>query len=207
MTVHATGSGRGSRTGQVQKATDGPASTRRINAAAKLLASPDEVMRVIAKLDDQELANLGEAVNQDQSQRAVARGDLDQIIAQAFEIGFGNDGLAVQPWVEGTVVVCPGGLIYSSRGSHVCRFVSVNDIWIWDSFELIREDKRSTPGDKDGFRAVGLLPALEGMEIDFVCGKARGGQHAVDKVFSYVIKKGELVEVSQRDVSRSQSAH
>ncbi len=178
-----------------------PASTRRINAAAKLLAVPVEVMRVLAKLDDSELANLGDAVSQDQSQRAVARGDLDEIIAQAFETGFGHDGLAVLPWVEGTVVVCPGGLIYSSRGSHTCRFVSVNDIWIWDSYELIREDKRSTPGEKDGFRAVALLPALEGMTLDVVSGKARGGQHSVDKVFSYVVKKGELVEVSQRDVS------
>jgi hypothetical protein len=179
-----------------------PASTRRINAAAKLLAAPDEVKRVIAKLDDQQLANLGDAISQDQSQRAVSRGDLDEIIAQAFETGFGSDGLAVLPWMEGTVIVCPGGLIWSSRGSHTCRFVSVNDIWIWDSYELIREDKRSTPGDKDGFRAVALLPALEGMSLDVVSGKARSGQHSVGKVVSYVVKKGELVEVSQRDVSR-----
>jgi hypothetical protein len=195
--------GRSSNPVSAPAAAEPPVSTRRINAAAKLLTMPDEAMRVIAKLDDAQLANLGEAISQDQTQRAVARGDLDQIIAQAFETGFGSDGLAVPPWVEGTVVVCPGGLIYSSRANHVCRFVSVNDIWIWDSFELIREDKRSTPGDRDGFRAVALLPALEGMEIDFVCGKARGGQHAVDKVFSYVIKRGELVEVSQRDVGRS----
>jgi hypothetical protein len=179
-----------------------PASTRRINAAAKLLAAPDEVKRVIAKLDDQQLANLGDAISQDQSQRAVSRGDLDEIIAQAFETGFGSDGLAVLPWMEGTVIVCPGGLIWSSRGSHTCRFVSVNDIWIWDSYELIREDKRSTPGDKDGFRAVALLPALEGMSLDVVSGMARSGQHSVGKVVSYVVKKGELVEVSQRDVSR-----
>ncbi|MGH1489038.1 MAG: hypothetical protein ACRBK7_06520 [Acidimicrobiales bacterium] len=182
---------------------EGPVSTRRINAAAKLLAEPDELKRVIAKLDDQELTNLASVVSHDQSKRAVARGDLDEIIAHAFESGFGTDGLAIQPWVEGTVVVCPGGLIYSGRNNHVCRFVSVNDTWIWDSYELIREDKRSTPGVKDGFRAVGLLPTLEGMTIDYVCGKARSGQHAVDKVFSYVIKKGKLVEVSQRNVSKT----
>lgn len=178
-------------------------STRRINATAKLLAMPDEVIRVLDKLGDPELSNLGDAVSQVQSLRAVARGDLDEIIAQAFESGFGSDGLAIQPWVEDTVIVCPGGLIYSSRASHVCRFVSVNDIWIWDSHELIREDKRSTPGDRDGFRAVGLVPAIEGMSLDVVSGKARSGQHAVDKVWSYVVKRGELVEVSQRDVSRT----
>ena len=177
------------------------ASTRRINAAARLLAEPDEVMRVAARLDDQELANLGEVVRQEQSRRAVSRGDLDEIIAQAFEIGFGKDGLATLPWVEDTVVVCPGGLIWSSRASHVCRFVNVNDSWVWDSQELIREDKRSTPGERKGFRAVALVPALEGMAIDVVSGKARGGQHQVDRVVSYVVRRGELDEVSQRDVA------
>lgn len=179
-----------------------PASTRRINAAAKLLAEPDEVMRVTAKLDDQQLSNLGLIISQEQSRRAVARGDLDEIIAQAFEAGFANDGLATLPWVEGTVVVCPGGLIRSSRSSHVCRFVNVNDTWVWDSHELIREDKRSIPGQRDGFRAVALVPALEGMELDVVSGKARGGQHSVDRVVSYVVRRGELDEVSQRNVNR-----
>lgn len=181
----------------------GPASTRRINAAARLLAEPDEVVRVAAKLDDAELSNLGEAIRQEQSRRAVDRGDLDEIIAQAFETGFGSDGLALLPWVEGTVVVCPGGLIWSSRASHVCRFVNVNDSWVWDSHELIREDKRSIPGQRDGFRAVALVPALEGMEVDVVSGKARGGQHQVDRVVSYVVRRGQLDEVSQRTV-RSQ---
>ncbi|MEM7324958.1 MAG: hypothetical protein AAF531_17860 [Actinomycetota bacterium] len=180
-----------------------PASTRRIGAAAKLLAVPDEVMRVLDRLDDAQLANLGDAVNQVQSTRAVARGDLDEIIAHAFEAGFANDGLAVLPWVEGSVVVCPGGLIWSSRSSHVCRFASINDTWVWDSYELIREDKRSIAGTRDGFRAVALVPALEGMTIDMVSGKARQGQHSVDRVVSFVVKKGELVEVSQRDVSRT----
>ncbi len=180
----------------------GPASTRRINAAAKLLTEPEEAMRVIGKLDDFRLASLGDAIGQEQSKRAVSRGDLDEIIAQAFESGFANDGLATLPWIEGTVVVCPGGLIRSSRTSHVCRFVNVNDSWVWDSHELIREDKRSTPGERDGFRAVALVPALEGMEIDVVSGKARGGQHSVGRVVSYVIRKGELDEVSQRNVSR-----
>ncbi len=179
-----------------------PASTRRINAAAKLLADPSEALRVMAKLDDRELANIGNTIGRLQSERAVSRGDLDEIIAQAFESGFARDGLATLPWVEGTVVVCPGGLIRSSRTNHVCRFVNVNDCWVWDSHELIREDKRSTPGDKDGFRAVALVPAIEGMEIDVVSGKARGGQHSVERVVSYVIRKGELDEVSQRTVSR-----
>ncbi|MEM9564119.1 MAG: hypothetical protein AAGA93_15975 [Actinomycetota bacterium] len=183
--------------------TDGPASTRRLGAAAKLLAQPDEVLRVLGRLDDDELVNLAAAARQEQATRAVARGDLDEIIAQAFETGFGSDGLAHLPWVEGTVLVCPGGLVRSSRSSHTCRFVSIDDTWVWDSHDLIREDKRSTTGTRDGFRAVALLPLLEGMEVDVVSGKARQGQHSVDRVVSYEIRSGELVEVAQRHVSRS----
>ncbi len=185
-------------------ATDGsPASTRRLGAAAKLLARPDEVLRVLARLDDDQLTNLAAAARQEQARRAVERGDLDEIIAQAFETGFGNDGLAHLPWIEGTVLVCPGGLVWSSRTSHTCRFVSIDDTWVWDSHDLIREDKRSTPGSRDGFRAVALLPVLEGMEVDVVSGKARQGQHSVDRVVSYEVRSGDLVEVAQRDVSRT----
>lgn len=179
------------------------ASTRRIGAAAKLLAEPGEVMRVLDRLGDDELSNLGASIRHVQGTRAVARGDLDEIIAQAFEVGFGTDGLANLPWIEGTVLVCPGGLVWSSRASHTCRFASIDDTWVWESHELIREDKRSTPGSRDGFRAVALLPILEGMAIDMVSGKARQGQHSVDRVVSYEIRSGQLVEVAQRNVARA----
>jgi hypothetical protein len=180
---------------------DGEVSTRRITATAAVLKGhPGNVVRVLERLDGDQLANLGEVVRQIQRERAVARGDLDHIIAQAFEVGFGHDGLGVLPWVEGDVIVCPGGLVAKSRSSHRCRFVSVDDTWIWESVELIREDKRSSPGADDGFRAVALLPMVTGMALDVVTGRARQGQHSVDHVVSYEVRRGELVEVAQRTV-------
>lgn len=187
--------------------TDAPSrpdapSTRRVNAAAKLLCGhPEDIVRVLDRLDAEQLVNVGEVVRQLQRERAVARGDLDEIIANAFEVGFGRDGLGLLPWVEGDVVVCPGGLIAKSKTSHRCRFVSVDDTWIWESGELIREDKRSTPGADDGFRAVALVPVVNGMALDVVSGKARQGQHSVDRVVSYEVRSGELLEVSQRTVA------
>ncbi len=159
-------------------------------------------MRVLDRLDDDQLTNLAAAARQLQAERAVARGDLDQIIASAFEDGFGSDGLAVGPWIEGSVLVCPGGLVWPSKSRHVCRFISIDDTWVWDSHDLIREDKRSTPGSRDGFRAVALLPVLEGMAVDVVSGKSRSGQHSVDRVISYEVRSGQLIEVAQRAVSR-----
>lgn len=187
-------------------------SARRVSSAAKLLSGhPDDVIRVLDHLDGDDLANVAEAARQLQRERAVARGDLDAIIAAAFESGFGSDGLGLLPWIEavgpgvpgGSVIVCPGGLVSKSRTNHRCRFVSVDDTWIWESTELIREDKRSTPGRDDGFQAVALLPVVTGMELDVVSGKARRGMHSVDRVVSYEIRGGELVEVSQRAVSPS----
>jgi hypothetical protein len=179
-----------------------PASTRRINAAAKLLSgAPDDVVRILDRLDQNELANVGEVVRQLQRERAVAKGDLDAIIANAFETGFGRDGLATLPWIEGDLIVCPGGLIAKSHTNHRCRFVSVDDTWIWDSGELLREDKRSTPGVEDGFRAIALLPLVDGLTLDVVSGKARAGQHSVDRVVSFEVRARELVEVSQRVVA------
>jgi hypothetical protein len=162
---------------------------------------PEHVLAQVRGLPDEELHNLAEVVRQVQIERAIGNGDHDAIIAAAFEVGFGRDGLGVLPWVEGSVVVCPGGLVSRSKTSHRCRFVSVDDVWVWDSGLLLREDKRSAPGVEEGFRAVALIPLVDGTEIDVVTGKARSGQHSVDHVISYEIRRGDLVEVSQRNVA------
>jgi hypothetical protein len=160
----------------------------------------DQVFSDVRALTDGELHHLADVVRQVQIERAIGNGDHDAIIASAFETGFGRDGLGVLPWVEGNVVVCPGGLVSKSKSSHRCRFVSVDDVWVWDSGLLLREDKRSAPGTDDGFRAIALVPLVDGTELDVVTGKARTGQHSVDHVISYEIRAGVLVEVSQRNV-------
>ena len=162
---------------------------------------PDEIVRLLDRLDADQLSNVAEVIRELQRDRAVAGGDLDQITAQAFEAGFGRDGLGTLPWIEGDIIVCPGAIVSKSRASHRCRFVSVDDVWIWDSGELLREDKRSAPGPEGGFRAVALLPLVDGLTLDVVSGKARGGQHSVERVISFEVRGRELVEVSQRVVA------
>lgn len=163
--------------------------------------SPEAVMRAVRELDDDQLHNLAEVVRQVQIERAIGNGDHDAIIAAAFDSGFGRDGLGLLPWVEGNVIVCPGGMVAKSKTNHRCRFVSVDDTWVWDSGLLLREDKRSSPGTDEGFRAIALVPLVDGTAIDVVTGRARGGQHSVDHVVSYAVRGGELVEVSQRTVT------
>ena len=162
---------------------------------------PDAVVAAVREMPDDELHNLAEVVRQVQIERAIDDGDHDAIITAGFESGFGRDGLGVLPWVEGNLIVCPGGIVAKSKTNHRCRFVSVDDVWVWESGLLLREDKRSSPGTDDGFRAIALVALVDGTAIDVVAGKARGGQHSVDHVVSYEVRGGELVEVSQRTVA------
>ena len=163
-------------------------------------ARRDAVIDMLSDLDDDDLHHVADKVRQLQTERAVTSGDHDAIISAAFESGFSRDGLGVLPWIEGNLIICPGGMVSKSRASHRCRFVSVDDCWIWDCSMLLREDKRSSPGTDEGFRAIALLPLVDGLGFDVVSGRARQGQHSVEHVVSYEVRSGELVEVSQRTV-------
>jgi hypothetical protein len=165
------------------------------------VTDPEQIVESVRELSDEELHNLAEVVRQIQIERAITAGDHDAIIANGFESGFGRDGLGLLPWVEGSVVVCPGGLVSKSKTNHRCRFVSVDDVWVWDSGLLLREDKRSSPGTQEGFRAIAIVPLVDGTAIDVVSGRARGGQHSVEHVVSYEVREGNLDEVSQRTVA------
>ena len=166
-----------------------------------LSEEPEAAVELAAKLSDDVLTHLAAALRDETRRRAIDSGDHDALIEEAFESGFGRDGLGTGPWISGAVIVCPGSIVAKSRTNHRCRFVSVDDVWIWDSIDLIEEQKRSHPGRDDGFKAVALLPINEGMSLDLVTGRARGGQHSVDRVVSYEVRRGELVEVSQRKVN------
>lgn len=170
-----------------------------------LTNDPETAVELAAKLSDDVLMHLAAALRDETRRRAIETGDQDAVIDDAFDQAFGRDGLATLPYREGPYIVCPGAMVSKRRGNHTCRFVSVDDVWIWDSHELIHEEKRSSPGSDEGFRAVALLAPTEGMGLDVVSGRLRSGQHQVDLVVSYVVRKGDLVEVSQRDVAAARS--
>lgn len=170
-----------------------------------LTDDPRTAVELAQRLDDDVLVHLAAAISDETRRRAVEQGDQQSVIDEAFEHSFGRDGLGTLPYLEGPYIVCPGAMVSKRRGSHTCRFVSVNDVWIWDSHELLHEEKRSSPGVHDGFRAVALLSPVEGMELDVVSGRLRSGQHQVDLVVSFAVRKGELVEVSQRNVAAMRS--
>lgn len=169
----------------------------------RLASEPEAAVELVGQLPDETLYHLAAAIRDELRGRAMSAGDHDAIIEDAFDHAFGRDGLGSVPWVQDSLIVCPGAIVAKSRASHRCRFVSVDDVWIWESADLIREDKRSHPGRVEGFKAVALLPLVEGQSLDLVTGRARGGQHSVERVVSFQVSGGELVEVSQRAVNAS----
>ena len=66
--------------------------------------------------------------------------------------------------------------------------------------QLITETKRPSPGNDKGFRAIALIPVIEGTAVDIVTGKMQSGLHKAEKVASFEVKE-QLVEVSQRVIS------
>jgi hypothetical protein len=176
--------------------------TRRYGTIVRHLTDdPETAVELAAKLPDEILHHLAEALHDEARRRAIKAGDHAALIADTFDTGFAGDGMGVDPWIQGQVIVCPGALVAKSRSSHRCRFVSVDDVWIWESGELLEEEKRSNPGADGGFRAVALLPVINGMKLDVVSGRARSGQHNVDRVTSFAVRRGKLVEVSRRNVN------
>lgn len=180
---------------------------RRYGTIVRHLADdPDTAVELAERLPDDVLVHLAAALADETRRRAIDQGDQQAVIDQAFDVAFGRDGLGVLPYLEGPYIVCPGAMVSKRKGNHTCRFVSVNDVWIWDSYELVHEEKRSSPGTDDGFRAVALLIPTEGLQLDVVSGRLRSGQHQVELVVSYEVRKGDLVEVSQRNVAAMRHA-
>ena len=63
-----------------------------------------------------------------------------------------------------------------------------------------RNEKAFSGNDK-GFRAIALIPVIEGTAVDIVTGKMQSGLHKAEKVASFEVKEKQLVEVSQRVIS------
>jgi hypothetical protein len=176
--------------------------TRKLGPIARQLdEQPDAVAELVAALSDSALVELGAAIREEVARRACSAGDQDAILEAAFARGFARDGLGVLPWIEAPFILCPGGLVAKNRANHRCQFVSVDDRWVWESADLIREDKRSFGAADEGFRAIALLPVVEGMALDVVRARMRQGQHTVERVTSLVVQSGRLIEVERREVS------
>ena len=99
-------------------------------------------------LKDEELFELQNSISEIIKQRNLEKGDVDEIIDSAFNVGFPKiDAVGLNPWVEGSLIVCPGARIDKSQTRHICKFVVADDDWSWESqhmiSDVIRRDQSS----------------------------------------------------------------
>jgi hypothetical protein len=153
----------------------------------------------LAAASDAELAHTVAAILYEQHQRAITAGDIDAVLEQAFIDGFDRKGDAIAPWVDGGLLFCPGMRRDKSATSHECTFVSVDDRWVWDHGNVLRDDMRHVPGPKTFKQSITIVPALEGSKIDMVNSTSRSGSDCqMRKARSFQLQGGILVEVAAR---------
>ena len=73
----------------------------------------------LEELSDDELFTIQNKAYELIKERNLERGDLEEIVDKAFKSSFPKiDGLGFDPWIENTVLVCPGARIDSSSTIH-----------------------------------------------------------------------------------------
>jgi hypothetical protein len=163
------------------------------------LHASERLATMVGALDGDDLSVLAGMVRDEQQRRALAAGDLDAVVGDAFDRGFDGRGMAVEPWItdEG-LLVCPGSKIHRSKQSHRCRFVAVGDCWVWEAAERITDELRWLPDRSDSLQTVTVLAAVDGLVIDVVTAKASGGAHTRESAVAYEVRGGALEAVASR---------
>jgi hypothetical protein len=161
---------------------------------------------VLHAYSDFELGELAAAIRYEQQQRAIAAVDPDALVEDGFSRGFSRQGEPCRPWLMSGVLVCPGGLRETSRLSHRCAFVSVDGSWVWET-DSLADVVRHVTGRAHEVRSVTLVPAYDGMELDFVKAKTRNGVHEVVQVLRFRVEGASLVEIPAKTSAASHGNH
>jgi hypothetical protein len=160
-----------------------------------------------------QLWDLAADVACEQHRRALEDADPNALIEDGFTNGFTQYNDVMTPWIIDGILVCPGLIVYKSRSSHDCTFVSValpgeeSGHWVWDAPDKIVNDVRIEEGPPRKQRSVALVVATEGLQVDLVTCKMRGGQHERQKSRDYRVERGELVLVTTRGKRVSAPSH
>ncbi len=148
----------------------------------------------LEKLSDEELLNLQKQTYEIIKDRNLERGDLDEVIEDAFKSAFPKiDGLGFDPWIEHSILICPGARIDSSTVRHKCRFIVVEEEWSWESpHQIVDTIKRDQSSKNLRQHSITLVTPFEGMKIQVITQKSQQGKHLVENVSGYVFTGGKL---------------
>ena len=155
-------------------------------------------------LKDEELFDIQNSISEIIKKRNLEKGDTDEVIDSAFNVGFPKlDGVGLNPWVEGSLVVCPGARIDKSQTRHICKFVVVDEDWSWESQHMISDViRRDQSSKRFKQQSITLISPFEGMSVQVISQKSQNGKHLVDNVESFIFTNGGLDKVMTKS-SRS----
>ena len=158
--------------------------------------SPDLAALRVEELTDAVLDHLVEVLTDEQRRRAVAAGDLGAVADEAFEQLFDAKGAAMEPRVEGRLLLCPGSVVPKTKTVHLSRFVAVGETWVWDAMDLLHDEVRR--GEGPAMRSVSIVPLVEGLEFHVVWSKGPAGGRRLERATSYRVRGGVPEPVSTR---------
>ena len=158
----------------------------------------------LENLDEQALFNLQHSISEIIKERNLQKGDLEAIIEEAFSVAFPRlDSVGLNPWVDGSLIICPGARIDKSQVKHTCKFVVADEEWAWESPHMIRDSIRRDQSAKNFKQhSITLISPFEGMKLEVVNQKSQNGKHLVDSVESFKFINGKL-EKTMTKSSRS----
>ena len=158
----------------------------------------------LEKFTEKELFDLQNNISEIIKKRNLKNGDTDAIVDKAFDTGFPKfDGVGLNPWVEGSILVCPGARIDKTQTKHICKFVVVDDEWSWESQHMISDIIRRDQSSKHFKQhSITLISPFEGLTLQVISQKSQQGKHLVDGVETLVFKNGKL-EKTMTKSSRS----
>ena len=94
----------------------------------------------LENLDEESLFQIQNTISEIIKERNFKKGDIEAIVDDSFNVAFPKiDGLGLNPWVEGSILVCPGARIDKSHTKHICKLVAVGDDWSWESINMISD--------------------------------------------------------------------
>ena len=92
----------------------------------------------IENLEDVELFDLQNQITEIIKKRNLEKGDIEEIIDNSFNIGFPKiDGVGLNPWIDNSLIICPGARIDKTKTRHICKFIVIDEEWSWESPHMI----------------------------------------------------------------------
>lgn len=123
---------------------------------------------------------------------------VDGAVRRGLDAGFTRSMRPNRPWVEGLLLICPGGVVGSWAG-HRCWFVSVDGKWCFEHNSMLADvvERR-----QNGMRSVTVLEAVDGSLVEAVMARSRGGAHTLVEAVGWRVDNATLVPIGKRHGGR-----